>query len=148
MPRVRIKDASKLIATLPSIGKPRLGSTLPLRAGDSSQSPNQRQPKFNLQALSSSLRYKKPTIPSFAETMAASLRQRNAASSPNPKTLPESEWDVNRQQNDLAEVSINPANINPNHWTNKTPEQILLEKDFLAYGSAEFQGKLHVHPFF
>jgi hypothetical protein len=148
MTRVRIKDASNLITALPSIGKPRLGSTLPRRAGDASQSPTQRQPKFNLQALSSSLRYKKPTIPGFAKTMAASLAQQNTSSSPNPQTLPESDWDVNRQQNDLAEVSINPADINPLTKVKEGPEELQLARDYIRYGSVEFQCRLHIRPVF
>lgn len=140
MSRVRIKDASKLIVTLPSIGKPRLGSTLPRRAGDSSQSPTQWQPKFNLQAISSSLRYKKPSLPGFAKTMAASLGQQKP-SSPNPQTLPESEWDFNRQQNDRGGFSINPADINPLAKVAESPEDLMLAKDYVRHGSAEFQGR-------
>jgi len=150
MPRVRIKEASKLVIELPSIDKPRLRSTLPWRSGEASQSPLKQQPKFNLLALSSSLRYKKPAVPGFADTMAASLAKQRSPSPLNPpETLPDSNWNVNRQQNALAEVRINPANINPaDHSVSNSEEANSANRDHSKFGTPEFTSRIHIYPVF
>jgi len=140
MPRVRFTPPSKLINPLPPFYRPRLKSTLP-DIGSAPQRSNNSKP-FNISSTSRPPKFRLPrsknqNTPSFAMTLKSLLPSLDQPS--HQPALPGHSWQVNREQNILPPIKVNPADIDPSKDGPILAEEARLKKENAKYASVPFQ---------
>ena len=147
MPRVRFTSPSKLISTLPTFHRPRLKSTLPDIGSAPQRSNNSKL--FNISSTSRPPKFRLPptksqSTPGFAMTLKSLLPSLDQPS--HQSVLPGRSWQVNREQNTLPAIKVNPADIDPSKDGPILAEEARLKKENAKYASVPFQRIPLIYP--